>query len=58
MMAMTTTLIVVTPNLEPPAMSFSNLFSIDSVCQLELREEGFPSKFNESHPFVEEGIVH
>jgi hypothetical protein len=40
-----TTLIDVTSNLEQPSTSSSNLFSIDSVGQLELREEGLPSKF-------------
>jgi hypothetical protein len=48
-MAMTT-LIVAASNLEPPATCSSNLFLIDSVGQLEVGEEGMPSKFDENHP--------
>jgi hypothetical protein len=50
-------IVATSSNLEKPAMSSSNLFSIDLVCQLEIGEEGVPSKFKkENHPF-EQRIV-
>jgi hypothetical protein len=52
-----TALIIVISNLEPPATSSSNLFLIQWVGQLELREEGLPSKFDESHPFEQRVVL-
>jgi hypothetical protein len=52
----TTTLIVVTSNLEPPATSSINLFLIDLVCQLELLGEERLLKNSKKHPF-EQGIA-
>jgi nucleoside-triphosphatase THEP1 len=52
-----TTLIITISNLEPTAMSSNNLFLIDSVGQLELKEEGLPSKFDKINPFEQRVIL-
>jgi hypothetical protein len=52
-----TTLIVVTSNLEPPARSSNNFDLIPLVGQLELREEGLPSKSGENNPFEQPVVL-